>query len=94
MPAKNVVIKGISLDPKLLEVGLERARELGFRNSFSAYIQKLIEDDSNVRINEVSQSFPQDNQSQDAARPGAGGVFRPEDHPAMKYPKPSRRKIK
>lgn len=35
----------ISLSPEVATAAAKRARELGFENSFSAYIQKLIRED-------------------------------------------------
>lgn len=35
----------ISLAPEIAKLAEERAKELGFENSFSAYIQKLIRED-------------------------------------------------
>lgn len=37
--------KSISLEPDVLEQGTEMARRRGFRNSFSAYVSWLIEED-------------------------------------------------
>jgi len=35
----------LSIEPELLERARQRARKLGFKNSFSAYVQLLIEED-------------------------------------------------
>lgn len=44
MPRKHTNI-GLSITPELYKLAMERAERLGFENSFSAYIQKLIKDD-------------------------------------------------
>lgn len=38
----------ISLTPELIELAKNRAIELGFKNSFSAYVAKLVEEDVNA----------------------------------------------
>jgi predicted CopG family antitoxin len=38
--------KTISLDPDVEKKGIKLAKKRGFKNSFSAYIAKLIEDDA------------------------------------------------
>lgn len=44
MPTRYVKTS-ISLAPDIVKQAEERAKELGFENSFSAYIQKLIRED-------------------------------------------------
>jgi hypothetical protein len=45
--------KTISLDPDIERKGLKQARQRGFRNSFSAYVAKLILEDAEVIAREV-----------------------------------------
>lgn len=94
MPAKNVVVKGISIDPELLELGLERAKQLGFRNSFSAYVQLLIENDSKGKT--MLQESPKLPLSHNAAHTDDGGADKQVDlskHSSTSYlKKPKRRK--
>jgi hypothetical protein len=45
--------KTISLDPDIERKGLKQARRRGFRNSFSAYVAKLILEDSEAIAREV-----------------------------------------
>jgi hypothetical protein len=40
--------KTISLDPDVERKGLRQARRRGFKNSFSAYVAKLIVEDADV----------------------------------------------
>lgn len=39
----------LSIEPELLKKAREQARKRGFKNSFSAYVQLLIEEDLGVR---------------------------------------------
>jgi len=50
--------KTISLDPDVERKGLKQARRRGFRNSFSAYVAKLILEDAEAIAHEVK-SQPQ-----------------------------------
>jgi hypothetical protein len=45
--------KTISLDPDVERKGLKQARRRGFRNSFSAYVAKLILEDAEAIAREV-----------------------------------------
>lgn len=47
-PGRSTVNTSLSLAPDFLEQAKARARELGFENSFSAYVAKLIRDDLRV----------------------------------------------
>lgn len=44
--ARSTKTKTISLDPSVQRLGVKTARIRGFRNSFSAYVAKLITDDA------------------------------------------------
>ena len=106
MPAKNVVVKGISIDPELLELGLERAKQLGFRNSFSAYVQLLIENDAKGKtmiqestigaVAAAGKLLLEIDQSHNAAHIGDGGADKQVDlskHSSTSYlKKPKRRR--
>lgn len=45
MSSSTVSKRTISLDPHTEAAGKARAARLGFRNSFSAYVEKLIRED-------------------------------------------------
>jgi hypothetical protein len=58
-------VKSLSIDPETLKLAKDRAKKLGFRNSFSAYIVKLISDD--LKEDETGKA------AADALRDAAGG---------------------
>ena len=90
MPAKNVITKSVSIDPEILETGLQRAKELGFRHSFSAYVTHLIEKDQS-RLFDPTSARNIDAPGSDAG--GADPVTDPRTSGTpTKYPKPPRRK--
>ncbi len=47
--------KTISLDPEITRKGLKQAQRRGFKNSFSAYVAKLILEDADV-LNRLDES--------------------------------------
>lgn len=49
MPRKHQNVS-VSITPELHKRALERAEDLGFGNSFSAYVQKLIKEDLGEQV--------------------------------------------
>jgi hypothetical protein len=47
--------KTISLDPDVERKGLKQARRRGFKNSFSAYVAKLILEDAEAIVRDIEQ---------------------------------------
>jgi hypothetical protein len=52
--ARGTKTKTISLEPEIQRKGMKQAQIRGFRNSFSAYVAKLILDDAEVLHREAS----------------------------------------